>query len=133
GKVDSYSIQRRPYGGGNNWTTVAFVSNPAPPPNLLQQLGGDYEYRATVTINGVDFTTPDIDVNPVKVLFPSYTTIERAPAVVAAAKAAWADAKAFVNQNHDQLREEGFWIQFNTANGAFTMTPTLTHDVPVNS
>jgi hypothetical protein len=124
-RVSSYSIDQR-RSGDPNWHTIAAVVDAAPP-SIVQRLAGDVEYRATVTINGNDFTTPDGKETHVEVRFPGIKDILKAKDVV------FADSPPFSFKNFAALQfasalnvatekaraDVGLWLTIDTATGTY--------------
>ena len=108
--------------GTSRWYTLGAESELAP---WTAKIAGTFELRATATVNGQPWTSPETEV---EVRFPSYSDLVSDPTISAGMDSAWTqttnDCTAVPNQRH----ECGFWIQLNTKADSYIVDPMLLGD-----
>ena len=108
---------------GKSWVTMVTAPNNY---SYTPRISGYLGFRAVAMLGSIRFES---SVNSLEVQFPSFADITANPTVKAAANAAWQSTQNYAfthagsadpvtgNYTNMTVREEGFWVQLNTATG----------------
>jgi hypothetical protein len=103
--------------GTSRWYTLGAESELSP---WTAKIAGTFELRATATVNGKTYTTPEAEV---EVRFPSYGEITSDSTVLSFASEAW--TATLSDCTPTERRERGFWIFLNTGTDEYEAGPTV--------
>lgn len=128
GDVSAYHIDQKVTGGA--WHTVLSYAGTGPQPiKIKQRLGGDVQYRATITVDGIDYATPVGKETHVDVWFPSAAEIMKSRNFSAGDTPVsfselelgnWLSHVLDVKTGAPR-KISGAWIQIDTATGMFSL------------
>lgn len=140
--ISAYHVDQKAAGGA--WhTVVSYDGTGLQPVKIKQRLAGDVQYRATITVDGIDYTTPVGKETHVDVLFPTYSEILKSENFLGGdgkhlsfgelSLAKWL-GQGLDAKSGSPRQVSGAWIQLDTSTGMFSlMNPqsvALANNVP---